>query len=248
MIKDNQKILIYVPRRNLVEWYCTKGYKCKCGDTIEIEAKDISLGSKKTVEYVCDICGANFFRTPCSNQRAKKESQIDTCPFCSRERARFTCLERYGVDNAMKKEEFQKKCEASKEKINFIGSVNYTSSGFEKGIPVSAAQYRIAKQLPNFELNYQLGKYYIDLFYNGIAIEYDGKGHDFSVRLGKISLEQFEQKEKDKIQFICKNSRLLKIKDRSDKVKKQNFNIDKLMEEIKNFIESDDLYREIEIK
>lgn len=225
-----------------------KGHECNCGDTIEIEVKDITDGSKKTIEYVCDLCGVCFFRIPCSNKRAKKESQIDTCPNCSRKRAKITCLERYGVDNIMKREEFQKKCEESKKNANFSSEVKYTSSGFEKGIPVSAGQYRIAAHFSDFELNYQLGKYYIDLFYNGVAIEYDGKGHDFSVRIGKITLEQFKQKENEKTNFICRNNRLLRIKDYKDKVKKPTFNIESLVEEIENFIKSDELYKEIEIK
>ena len=231
-----------------MEYYQSKGYSCKIGDTIEIEAEDITEGSKIKIEYVCDICGQSFVRSPSSNKRAKKEKLIDTCPNCSRQRARMTCLERYGVDNAMKKEEFQRKCEESKQKANFESDKNYSSSGFEKGIPVSAGQYQIASFFSDFEVNYHLGKYYIDLFYNNIAIEYDGKGHDLQVRMGKISLEEFQEKEKQKTDFICQSNRLLRIKDPKDKVKKENFEIEKLVESIKSFIKSDELYKEIEIK
>ena len=233
---------------NLVEYYQSKGYKCKIGDTIEIEAEDITEGSKMKIEYICDICGHSFIRSPCSNKRAKKEKLVDTCTNCSRQRAKMTCLERYGVDNAMKKEEFQRKCEESKQKTNFESDKNYSSSGFEKGIPVSAGQYRIASLFPDFEVNYHLGKYYIDLFYNNIAIEYDGKGHDLQVRMGKISLEGFQEKEKQKTDFICQSNRLLRIKDSKDKVKRENFEIKKLVEDIKSFIKGDELYKEIEIK
>lgn len=53
-----------------------------------------------------------------------------------------------------------------------------------------------------------------------MAIEYDGSGHDLSVRVGKISLEDFKRKEETRRDFIRENFRLLQIRDLKDRFKK----------------------------
>ena len=45
-------------------------------------------------------------------------------------------------------------------------------------------------------LNYPIGKYFADiLLQDNIVVEYDGSGHDMSVRMGIITYENFIYKE-----------------------------------------------------
>ena len=62
--------------------------------------------------------------------------------------------------------------------------------------------------------------------------------------MNKISIEDFLNKENEKKNFILKNNRLLKIIDKKDSFKNKK-NIYKYINEIKNFIESDEVYKEI---
>lgn len=62
--------------------------------------------------------------------------------------------------------------------------------------------------------------------------------------MNKISLEDFSSKENEKKNFILKNNRLLKIIDKKDFFRNKE-NIHKYINEIKDFIESDEIYKEI---
>lgn len=62
--------------------------------------------------------------------------------------------------------------------------------------------------------------------------------------MNKISIEDFLNKENEKKNFILKNNRLLKIIDKKDSFKNKE-NIRKYINKIKDFIESDEIYKEI---
>lgn len=245
MIVEGQLFLIKICRKDMYDYYTSKGYKInRIGEKIYVKGEDLSNGSKIKIKYRCDYCGNIFIRSVQSNNRSKGDVLKDACSKCCKaKRLKETCLKRYGVDNPMKVDYIQQKCENSKIFPNFYGK-NYTSSGFEKGIPVSKAQYNLKEILKDFELNYHYKKYYIDLFYNGIAIEYDGKGHDLGVRMNKITVREFQKKEKQKEQDILFNFRLLRIIDKKDVFK----NFDKCLSyypDIQNFIAGKDKYKEI---
>lgn len=245
MIKNDQFFKVCICRNNLKQYYQEKGYKIeKIGDYIKVKAEDLPPNSHLKIKYICDYCGEEFERVIYSNQRSKKDNLKDACSKCSRtKRNKETNIINYGVDNPMKVLDFQLKCQNSK-KSNF-GSL-YSCSTFVNGIPVSKAQEKISQIFPNFELNYHYKQYYIDLFYNNIAIEYDGKGHDLQVRMNKITEENFIQKEENKKNIILEKYRLLRIIDKTDKLRIDT-NIEKyqIKQQIQNFIKSDELYKEI---
>jgi len=82
---------------------------------------------------------------------------------------------------------------------------NKIKSGFlfVNGIRVSKNQFKIAEFL-NGALNTNIGGKYADmvLLDNNIIVEYDGSGHDLSVKLGKVSKEIFEEKDKNRIHLF----------------------------------------------
>lgn len=246
MVKENQFFKICICRNNLRQYYEEKGYEIKkIEDYIEVNAKDLTPSSHLKIKYICDYCGEEFDRIVYSNERSKKKNNTkDACIKCSRtKRNKETNMINYGVDNPMKVFDFQLKNQNNRE--NNFGSLRSCSS-FVNGVPVSKAQERISLLFPDFELNYHYQQYYIDLFYNNIAIEYDGKGHDLQVRMNKISPQDFKEKEKIKNNKVLEKYRLLRIIDKRDLLK-ENINIEKyqIKEKIENFIESDELYKEI---
>lgn len=247
MIKSNQKIKIYICRNSMREYYESKAYPCKIGDTIEIEARDLSQGSHKKITYICDYCGKEFERVIYSNIRSKKNGiQKDACSDCQTKITKDNNFLKYGVDNPMKVPEIQLRCEQAKQNKNFENSKPFSCYRFVNGIPVSLAQDNLAKIL-DFEINFHYNQYYLDLVKNDIVIEYDGRGHDMEVRMNKISEQTFIEKEKIKEQKILENFRLLRIVDKKDKFKRKE-NIDKYLSQITDFIASDECYKVIEIK
>ena len=228
----------------MVEYYKEKGYEAEIGKILDVKGEDLTPSSHEKIVYICDYCGKEFSRIVYSNERSKKNGNTkDACKECSRtKRAKETCLINYGVDNPMKKEEFYEKNREGVQR-SLENSIVKTCTIFEKGIPVSKGQLNLANILEGFELNYKYDRYYIDLVKDNIAIEYDGKGHDLEVRMGKKSLEDFNQKEKIKTFKILENFRLLRIIDKKDKFRN---NITKEQEkEIKDFINGDKAYKEI---
>lgn len=244
MVKPGQIIEITLVRPDMVSQYQQKGYECKVGQKIEVRAEDLSPSSHKKICYICDYCGVEFKRIVYSNYRSKIEGNTkDACTKCSHsKRVKETCLQVYGVDNPMKVKEIQLKNQESNLN-NFTNDSKYSCKYFEKGIPVSQGQKNLFDQLENFELNYKYQTYYIDLVKDNIAIEYDGKGHDLQVRLGKMNQEDFDKKEQAKIKEILKEFRLLKIIDRKDHFK--NKITQEEIKEIKNFINGSDKFQTI---
>ena len=245
MIKE-EMITVGIAPTN-IQYYRDKGYSPKMMEKLPINAKDISTGSKLKITFICDYCGAEFIREVCSNSRSKKDiNQKDSCLTCSRnQRHKETCLFKYGVDSPMKVESFILKCQDGHN--NFEGDKNYTSSGFVNGIPVSMAQFNLKEIFSDFELNFKINKYFIDLYYNNVAIEYNGRGHDLEIRLNKISQEEFLNKEQLKKEKILLNNRLLIIKDSKDTLKNKNKITPQIIQKIQTFIESDVSYEEIVI-
>lgn len=217
MIKPGQIIEITLVRPNMVTEYQEKGYDGKVGQKIKVKAEDLSMSSHKKIYYICDYCGTEFERIVYSNSRSKTEhNNKDACSKCCRsKRSKETCLNEYGVDNPMKVQEIQLKNQQSNLN-NFTNNSKYACKYFEKGIPVSQGQKNLSDVLEGFELNYKYQTYFIDLVKDNIAIEYDGKGHDMQVRMGKLSQEDFDKKEQIKIDKILEEFRLLKIIDKKD--------------------------------
>lgn len=244
MIKENQLIEVNISANN-INHYRQKGYNPIIRQKLLVKAEDIPLTSKQKIIYICDYCGKEFERTVGSNNRNKtKDNNKDACNKCNRNKSKETCINRYNVENVMQVKEYKNKC--LEHKRNDLFNSNYpTSYIFKNGIPVSLAQNNLCELLQNYELNYKFNEYYLDLFNKNekIAIEYNGRGHDLQVRLNKISIEKFQEKENKRKEEILKNNiRLLIIQDKKDLWKEKN-KIE--LKEILNFIKSNQFYKEI---
>lgn len=252
MIKE-QFIEVNISANN-IKWYREKKYLPIMRKILSVEANDIPLNSKIEIIYICDYCGIEFKRTIGSNNRSKTEfNKKDSCLKCSKNfRHKETCMNKYGVDSPMKDKKIQE---------NFIKSISGDPNKnvgenlrnqnllFFNGVPASKVQIEISNIFNSFLINKWIGRKCCDLvdIQKKIIIEYNGKGHNLSVVLGKISQEQFNDNETNRTkELLGLGYRLLTIKDNKDLLKR-NFNkIPK--KEIENFIDSDQIYDELVIK
>lgn len=71
---------------------------------------------------------------------------------------------------------------------------------------VSKAQRKLHDILGG-ELNYPVKRFFVDIAFTDrkTCIEYDGSGHDLSVKIGRQTKEEFEQYEKRRTSIICDN-------------------------------------------
>jgi len=107
------------------------------------------------------------------------------------ELSRIACLEKYGVEYPIILKEFQDKAKQTM----------YNN----KTAPCSNQQ----KYLSNFykyELNYLVGNCFLDMvcLQNMIYIEYQGSGHNLSVKMGDITQDEFNKKEMNRGYFLSK--------------------------------------------
>lgn len=128
-----------------------------------------------------------------------------------KEKVKNTLLERYGVANPIL-------CPGVLENV-LISKYNSKSQ-------TSSKQQNKLHEIIGGELNYPFKKYYIDIAFidKKIAVEYNGGGHNLSVKLGNITQEEFDRNERfrDKqmfedgwkiIKFISIKNKLLQDKD-----------------------------------
>lgn len=123
-----------------------------------------------------------------------------------KDKIRQTCLERYGYANPSSSPEIREKVAKKK---------------YERGSQTSSAQQRHICDLLKGQLNYPFRKYFIDVAFpdEKIAVEYNGSGHDLSVRMGQLTCSKFTQNETyRKKQLYQEGWRLITIISHSDEL------------------------------
>ena len=102
-----------------------------------------------------------------------------------RNKSKQTLINNFGVDHQMKCSDIRKKV---------------ANTLFVNGVRVSNNQFKLAKILDG-SINTVICGYFADIVLENkkIIIEYNGSGHRLSVKLGKISKEEFKNKEINKI-------------------------------------------------
>ena len=126
-----------------------------------------------------------------------------------------TCLEKYGFESAMQNEDV-------KERQRSVMFEHYgvrfptqhpdiiaksVRSRYLSGTQTCSKQQKAFHDAIGGELNYPVGRFFIDiaLIDDQIAIEYDGSGHDLSVRLGYVSENKFLINENFRRSFFKQN-------------------------------------------
>ena len=123
-----------------------------------------------------------------------------------KERVKITNLEIYGTESPLQNEEIREKIKQTNLlRYGFINPMQNedikekTRNTFYKNSSgICSSQQRYLHTLLGGELNYPLSKTMVDIaFLNEmIYVEYDGSGHNLSVKLNQISQEDFNKREK----------------------------------------------------
>lgn len=109
MIKPNQKILLKWNASNKT-YFIDKGYTfTKMGEEFEVDAEDISHGSKTNIVVLCEYCGTELTVPAYSYYNSIKASGSYCCSKCKWIKVKTTNRERYGVDNPMQNEDVRVK-------------------------------------------------------------------------------------------------------------------------------------------
>ena len=140
-------------------------------------------------------------------------------PFQSKEiiqKIEKTIMKKYGVKNVFESKEIIEKIQ--KKNLEKYGykyasmhpdvrdriTENYVKSMYSNGTsPASKPQRYIHKCLGG-ELNYPVGKLMLDVAFveSKIYIEYQGSGHDLSVKMGKMTKDEFQKRENNRYYYL----------------------------------------------
>lgn len=145
-----------------------------------------------------------------------------------KEKSKQTCNERYGVEYALQSEDVKEK---RRNTLFEHYGVNVPAKNSEIRRKISETMYKNSSQktsrqqiylhnLYGGELNYPIEYYDVDicLLDDKIVIEYDGSGHNLNVKLGKITEEEFNQREIIRYNVInrkgYKQMRIISLRDK----------------------------------
>lgn len=220
------------------------GYKIKqYKEKIKIKTIDLSPGSGTKILVKCDYCGKVFYQ---AYRRYIEAKDKHCCVNCRKYKFAETNIEKYGTSCTLKygptreaaRQTFQKKygCDYPLQnneiylKSRETFEANYNGHRI-KGVPTSQQQKYIV-DLYGAVINKRVGIYFVDGLFeeDDIYFEYDGGGHNFSLRIEDITKEEYNKKEEKRREYlksvglsefriICLNDRLpqdndlLKLKD-----------------------------------
>lgn len=147
------------------------------------------------------------------------------------EKVRKQNLDRYGVETPLESFSIREKCKQTmREKYgceytlqspSLRDKVNSTLKSHGKEMVYTSRQQKHLHKIYGGELNHLIGSFFVDLFFpeNNICLEYDGSGHDLHVKLGIVSREDFDRKEKERVDFLIeKGYRIIKLISKTDKL------------------------------
>lgn len=94
--------------------YVKLGYSfTNFGDSFEVKAEDLSIGSHKLVKVQCDFCGQIVVKMMSVYLKQHHPKYGDCCKNCQPQKNRLVCFDKYGVDNGSKTEETINKIKAT---------------------------------------------------------------------------------------------------------------------------------------
>ena len=152
----------------------------------------------------------------------------------TRSKMKETMNKKYGCDYTLQSEDLRSKVNQTMRKNG------------NNGVFTSKTQIQI-NQLLHGQLNYPLGFYSLDVLleYKNYVfdIEYSGSGHDLGVRMGNISLSDFQTKEEKRRQYINdQNIYILEIISQKDKIKNEDVFLENIYRILDSMIEKQTMF------
>lgn len=97
MLKSEVVTIVWSSRNK--NHFVSKGYNfTKVGDTFDANVNDLSSGSRKCLDIICDCCGKEFKRAYNEYVKFHDDKFGDTCCHCSKYKRKRTNVEKYGVE------------------------------------------------------------------------------------------------------------------------------------------------------
>lgn len=131
-----------------------------------------------------------------------------------------TNIKKYGVDNP-----------AKNDSIKLKAAKKWAESIYKNGTGPCSKQQKLIHELIGGELNYPVSKCLLDMAFpeEKIYVEYNGGGHNLSVKLGNITQEEFDKKELNRYSFLKGQGwKLIKINCNSDNLPSNQVIIDEI--------------------
>lgn len=171
-----------------------------------------------------------------------------------REKQKQTMIDKYGIENPGQMNGHKEKCvntflqnfgvehPMKIPEINRQITIKMLKTMSKNGTGMCSSQQRHIHTLINGELNYPIDECQLDIAFpqEKIYVEYDGGGHDFPVKIGKVTREQFNLSERKRYEFLkslgWKLIRIVCIKDKLYNDDKMIF----LINESKNYLLNSD--------
>lgn len=188
-----------LPRRSKANVYVQCDF---CGEKKYIQYADYLKSVEKYGLYSCNKC--LHYKTECTNSIKYGVSNYSSTIEC-REKVKNSSIKNYGVTTPSKSDKIKEKIRMTN--IHKYG-VPYTQQSPEvrakanetlckNGNQKTSKQQLYLHSLFGGKLNYFVKYYAVDICFpeEKLAIEYDGGGHDLRVTLGRLTQEEFDQKE-----------------------------------------------------
>ena len=147
----DEKILINISYRNITH-YRKIGYYPILNKKLEIFTFELPSSSHEVVSVKCELCNIERELMYCKYIENKKRMGFYGCKSCSRNKAALTSLEKYGVDNYSKTEEYKIRVEET----------NMSKFGYKTNLLSPEYHHRIKKILKdkyNKENFYEINRF-----------------------------------------------------------------------------------------
>lgn len=229
-----KKVKIKITSYN-INHYLLLGYNAVNGYEIEIKIEDLTSGSGYKVDVQCDYCKKIFKKAYrryletkddlcCKDCRPRKFAKTNLDKFgveCSlrnpdiNKKTKATWMKKYGVESPFASEEIREKIK--KTCIERYGTpvrifnkkdMSKISKNQNKNNKVTTSkEQKDLHSLYGGELNYKIGKYYIDMFFEDsfICCEYNGGGHYLAVLHNRITEEELNLRDNEKYKFMIES-------------------------------------------
>ena len=171
-------------------------------NTMTVVYESYNIVVENTGSYVCKECSSE------KRRRTNQEKYGVPYPIQNelfKKKREQTYLERYGVTNILQSEEFKEKQRHTMRQRYGVDSPmklqafkeKQSKTMYENGTQKASKQQLYLHRLYGGELNYPIKYYDADICFpdENIVVEYDGSGHNLSVRFGNYTQEEFDQRE-----------------------------------------------------
>lgn len=198
----NEKIEVYISYRNYTH-YIKLGYDAKINQNLEILTIHLPSSSHVKVDVICEICKRPNNIIYHKYIENKKRHNFYGCKSCSRQKAALTSIEKYGVDNYSKTDDWKNKVEKTNiERFGFktnlinpiykeqIKNILIEKYGTEKHWNIRQKRKKFVMNEVVSDLTFQKVSYSENLYENELILnEY----HSYRSECRKLTKRNFKQ-------------------------------------------------------